>query len=218
MDTKLNSFGYDFEPSRYSPNWWYSRLKFLITSQPAGRYFDVKTLQIPTFDGRLYHQTHVTRHELSPDESFQVCLGEMKLESHRGEYLRAFSFGGSLHASVEGGDLVCEITSTAPFIKLQDDPDSIGEVFVDELQDFLAEKEAHLGGHEHELYARLAKIEPYDLFLSSLASLQKRSEGVPVNLRHDQYHKVVAQLHRVTKMVKEKDGWDGRAPTLDELL
>ena len=218
MDTKLSSIGYDFEPSKYSPGLGYSRLKIIITSQPAQRFFDVKALHVPTFDGKLYHHTRITRHELEPVESFQLCLGELRLVSHREEILRAFSFGGFLRAAVEMGDLFCDITSTAPILKLKDDPKLGGGVVVDELMEFLAEKQARMAGHEHELYSRLARVEPYSLFLSCLVSLQQRADSMPVHLRRDKYHKLVSQLHRAIKIVRECDGWDGHSPSLDDLL
>jgi hypothetical protein len=75
-----------------------------------------------------------------------------------------------------------------------------------------------LAGHEDELYSRLAKFEPYQLFLACLVSLQKHADSFPLNLRREKYHKFVSELHRATNIVKENDGWDGRSPGLDDLL
>jgi hypothetical protein len=218
MDANLASIGYEFGPSKYSPGLGYSRLKTVISGRPTQRYFDIKALHVPTFDGRFYHQTQVTRHEMAPKESFQVCLGQLSLETRQGEHIRVFSFGGLLHAEVRGDDLLCDLTSTAPIFKQQDAPGSIGNVIVEELIDLVAEKEAGLAGHEDELYRRLAEFEPYQIFLACLISLQKRADSVPVNLRRDQYHKAVSALHRAINVIKDSDGWDGKAPSLDDLL
>lgn len=218
MDEKLASLGYVFGPSRYSPALGYSGLRLIISGRPTRRFFDAKTLHIPTFDGRFYHTTQVTRHELEPKEAFQVCIGQLSLESFQGEAVRAFSFGGQLQAAVQQDDLVCELTSSAPIFKLQDAPGAVSEVVAEEIIDILAEKEARLAGHADELYSRLAKVDPHQLFLACLVSLQKHADSYPVNLRREQYYKLVSDLHRAISVVKTTDGWDGHSPDLDELL
>jgi len=140
------------------------------------------------------------------------------LETHRGEKLRAFSFGGNLQTKVEAGDLICEFTSTAPIFKLEANPISASGVIADEIMDLLAEKKAILGLKEEELYSRVAKVEPYPLFLSCMVSLQKRAEGIPTALRREGYRKVTANLKRAIQIIQDTDGWDGRSPSLEELL
>jgi hypothetical protein len=218
MNPKLTSIGYDLEPSRYSPALGYSRLRVLISGKPTQRFFDVKLLSIPTFDGRIFHQTQVTRHELEPTEIFQVCLGELRLETYQGETLQAFSFGGNLRASVEMGDLYCEFTSNAPIFKVEAGSISVSGVIADEIMDLLAEEESKLSGHEDELFSRLSKFEPYSLFLSCLVSLQNRADTIPIAQRREGYHKVVANLKHAIQKVRDTDGWDGHAPTLQDLL
>ncbi len=90
MDAKLASYGYEFEASKYSPGLGYSRLRLVISGRPTQRFFDVKTLHIPTFDGRFYHQTQVTRHELKPKEMFQMCIGQLSLEFISGRKIAGF--------------------------------------------------------------------------------------------------------------------------------
>jgi len=218
MDAKLASIGYEFEASKYSPGLGYSRLRIVISGRPTQRFFDVKSLHIPTFDGRFYHQTQVTRHELEPKETFQVCLGQLSLESFQGESLRAFTFGGLLQATVEEHDLHCELTSNAPIFKLQDAPGTVANVIVEEIMEMLAEKQAGLAGHKDELYARLAKFEPYQVFLACIVSLQKRADSYPVNLRREKYHKFVSELNKTIDIVQHTDGWDGRSPSLEDLI
>lgn len=218
MDAKLASYGYEFEASKYSPALGYSGLRLLISGRPTQRFFDVKTLHVPTFDGRFYHQTQVTRHELEPKEMFKVCIGQLSLETYQGDHLRAFSFGGLLQAAVEQDDLVCELNSSAPIFKLQDDPGMVGYVIVEEIMELLAEKQTGLARHEDELYSRLGKFEPYQLFLACIVSLEKHAESYPVNLRRENYHKLVSALHRAINIVKETDGWDGRSPSIEDLL
>ena len=218
MDAKLNSIGYDFEPSRYSPDLGYSRIRVVISGVPTRRFFDVKLLSMPTFDGRFLRHTQVTRHELKPNETFQACLGELRLETFQGETLRVFSFGGNLQATVEMDDLYCEFTSNAPILKVQEDPDSVSGVIADEIMDFLAEIESKLVGHEDELYSRLSKFDPTSLFLSCMVSLQKRTDSVPMAVRRERYHKISANIKRAIQIVRDTDGWDGHTPTLEELL
>jgi hypothetical protein len=218
MDAKLNSIGYIFEPTKYSPALGFSLLKIVISGQPTQRFFDVKLLHIPTFDGRFLHQTQISRHELEPKETFQVCLGELRMETYQGESLIAFSLGGMLQVSVEMGDLYCEFSSNAPILKVGEDPDSVSGVIADEIMDLLAENESNLAGHEDELYARLSKFDPYTIFLACLVSLQKRADSTPLAVRRERFHKVSANIKRAIQTVIDTDGWDGHSPSLEELL
>jgi len=218
MNANLHTTGYRFDPSKYSPPLGYSRLEVLLSGKPSQRYFDVKTLRLPTFDGRYFHQAQVTRHELSPVENLRICLGPLSLEPTTGEALRAFSFGGVLQTRVEEGDLVCELTSSAPIFKLRGDPKITGGLIAEELMDLLAEKQARLAGHEDELYSRLARIDPYQAFLASMVSLQKRLAEVPASMRREKFRKVSTEIQKAMHIVQQTDGWDGKSPGLDDLL
>jgi hypothetical protein len=218
MDAELNSIGYIFKPSKYSPALGYSRLKTVISGKPTQRFFDVKLMQISTFDGLSFHQTKITRHELEPSETFQVCLGEWRLETYQGESLLGFSLGGNLRVAVEMGDLYCDFTSNAPIFMEQDDPDSVSGVIADEIEDLVAENESKLAGHEDELYARLSHFDPYQVFLSCLVSLKKRADSVPLEVRRERFHKVSASINRAIQIVRDTDGWDGNSSSLEELL
>jgi hypothetical protein len=219
MNAQLASLGYELGNSKYSPALGYTGLRVLISGRPTQRLFDVRLLCLPTFDGRFLHQKQITRHELEPNETLQACLGELRLETHRGENLRAFSFGGSLRASVEMDDLYCEFASTAPIFTMQSDPGSLGGgLLADEITDLLAEKKIKLAGHEDELFSRLSKFEPYPIFLACLVSLQKRLDSVPIASRHERYRKVSANLKRAVQIIHDADGWDGHSPSLEDLL
>ena len=219
MDARLTTLGYEFEPSKYSPGLGFSGLKVVISGKPTQRFFDVKTLHVPTFDGRFYHQTQVTRHELETQETFQVCLGELSLESFRGDHLRAFTFGGVLHVTLEKGDLYCEFTTNAPIFKMQEEPGSPGGgLLADEILDLLAEQQVKLADHKDEMYSRFAKFDSYQIFLASLVSLQKRFDAVPMNMRRDRFQMLSSNLNRVIHTVRAKDGWDGKTPGLEDLL
>ena len=218
MDARLSSIGYEFETSKYSPDFGYSRLRAIITDNSNQRFFNIKFFHVPTFDGRSYHQTHISRHELAPVESFQVCMGELSLETFQGESILAFSFGGNLHTNVQMDELYCEFTSNAQIFMMEAESQSVSGVIADEIEDLLAENETTLAGHENELYQRLSKYDAYAIFLSSLVSLKKRADGVPLAVRRERYNLVSANIHRAIQIVREKDGWDGNSPSLEELL
>lgn len=218
MDNKLHSFGYEFEPSKYSPPLGYSGLRTIISSQQTERYFDVKVLHVPTFDGRLYHQTQISRHEFSPVETFQVCLGELRLESYQGESLWIFSYGGLLRTTIEKDDLICELTSDAPLFEIKDDPGAVDRDIADEIMEMLALEKPKLGLHQDELYSRLASFSPHQVFLACLVSLQNRVDSVPTNIRRERYYHVAHELRKAFTTIKDTDGWDGHSPDLAELL
>ncbi len=49
MNSRLASLGYELGPSKYSPALGYTGLSVLISGHPTERFFDVKTLHIPTY-------------------------------------------------------------------------------------------------------------------------------------------------------------------------
>lgn len=219
MDARLSTLGYVLEPSRYNPALGYSGLQVLISGKPTERFFDCKSLNIPTFDGRFYHQTKVTRHELGVEEKFQVSLGELSLESYRGEHLRMYSFGGELRAAIEAGELFCEYTTSAPIFKMQNEPGTLGGgLMADEISDILAELEVGLPGHKDELFSRLSHHEPYQVFLASLISIQQRLSAIPSNLRRENFQSASSGLNHTIQVVRNTDGWDGKSPGLKDLL
>ncbi len=218
MDAQLSSVGYFFEPSKYAPGIGYCRLDALISDKPTQRFFDVKSMRIPMFDGRFFNHLNVTRHGLDTLASIAVCIGEIILVSHQGEHLRAFTFGGSLKPSIENGELCCQLSSSAPLFKLQADPGSLSAVIADEIVDLIAEKGKKIAGSDDNIYARLSKVEPYALFLASIVSLQQRAESIPVAHRREGYHKATTNLKRVIQTLHDTDGWDGTSPSLEDLL
>jgi hypothetical protein len=218
MDKQILTLGYELVPTKYLPQLGYSRLRTIISGHPSQRYFDVKQVSLPTFDGRNYHQTRITRHELASKETFQVCLGRLSLANYQGEELHGFSFGGAVQTAVVAEGLYCDFTSNAPIFMLQDNPVTVSGVLVDEIIDLLAEKEARLARHEDELYSRLSKFEPYTVFLACLVTLRKRLESLPAQLRGENFRKTNSVVQKVIRIVQSTDGWDGHADTLDDLL
>ena len=141
MDAKLTSIGYEFEPSRYSPGLGYSRLRVVISGKPTQRFFDVKLLRIPTFDGRFLRQTQVTRHELEPNETFQVCLGELRLETLPGRTPAGFLLWRQ-PAAQQSTWVIC-IASLHPmpqFLRCKMTLVRRAGLIADEIMDLLAEK------------------------------------------------------------------------------
>jgi hypothetical protein len=173
---------------------------------------------VPTFNGRYFRHEQIGRHDVEPNETFRVCLGEIKMEAYNGETMRFFSFGGSLQVTVEVGDLCCAYTSSAPIFKLDDESTSPGVVIADEIMDLLAENEVKLAHHEDDLYLHLVKFEPYQLFLACMVSLQKRIEDIPIARRREGYHKVAANVKHAVQIVHDTDGWDGQSSSLENLL
>ena len=124
-----------------------------------------------------------------------------------------------MHAKIEKGELFCEFTTKAPIFKLKDEPGTVGGgLIADEITDLLAEQEVKLAGHKDELYSRLAKVDPYQVFLACLVTLQGRLATVPLNMRRERYQKVASNLKRAIQIVQAGDGWDGKSPGLEELL
>jgi len=218
MDAQLLTLGYQLGPSKYTPRIGYSWLRAVISGRPTQRFFDVKSLHLPTYDGRYFHQTQISRHELSPKEAFQVCLGRWSLVNYQGEELHGFSFGGGLQTAIVDNDLYCDFTSSAPILILQDGPGSVSGPLIDEVVDLLAEIKPKLAGHDDEFYSRLSKFEPYAVFLSCLFTLKKRFASVPTHLRNEKFRKANTQIEKAIQIVQNTDGWDGRSPTLEELL
>jgi tRNA 2-selenouridine synthase SelU len=91
-------------------------------------------------------------------------------------------------------------------------------VIADEILDLIAEKQAALVGHEDELYSRLDRFDPYQVFSACIISLQKRVDSIPANQRRERYQKLASRLKQAIQTVRDTDGWDGHSPSLEDLL
>lgn len=129
-----------------------------------------------------------------------------------------FSYGGLLRTKIEKDDLVCELTSNVPLFEIKDDSGAVERVIPDEIMEMLALEEPKLGIHQDELYSRLARFSPYQVFLACLVSLQNRVDSFPTNIRRERYYHVAHELNKVIKTIKDNEGWDGHSPDLAELL
>ena len=210
-------FGYRFSPSKYSPPIGYSGLEIWISTHDRGGYFDVKYLDLPTYEGSLFRLRQISRHG-EESSALHVCPGEIKLLSHKGDEIHGFTFGGTLSLSTENDYRKCVLNSTAPILRFGDDPTSAGAILVDEIIDLISEAEVKWGSKEGQFYEKMANLPPYDVFLGSLISLQAQADSVPSSLRTEKYRKVVSTLKKCIQTVKQVDGWDGTAQSLSELL
>ena len=222
MDQKPPDLGYEFEPSRDGECVGYASLRVVLSASPSGRFFDARTLHLLTFDGRSVHPTKIVSSDLIPPGTRQVCLGQLTVDSYRGEVLHVISFGGELRTHQAGTELLAEVSSSAPLLRLPDKEqgDHLGtcRLFVEEVLALLAEAGTQLPGRHEDLCARLAGRDPYQVFLSCLVSLERRMERLPDYQQPESYQQAHQELHRAIHAVREADGWDGRAPGLDELL
>jgi len=204
-------------PSKYSSAIGYSELEAQISAQPTGRFFDIQYFTLPVFEGEALRQFRISRHSTVPDNT-RISLGRITMQTHHSEVLHTFSFGGRLHTTLAGDFLHCHLESPAPILKVQDEFEDTGSILVDEILDALAENQARCQINETELYHRLSRYEPYELFLSSLVTIQARIDATPAHAHTEEYRKLASALRHTIQTVIEIDHWTGTAKSLEEII
>jgi hypothetical protein len=153
-----------------------------------------------------------------PDE-MRVCAGSFWLAEPDGDPHEGFSFGGQLKIRNQESFTVCSLSSPAPIFNLRGDPDAAGELLVDEFQALLAKRSASYGEDDSAFGARLENVDPFTLFIASVAALKAEIELLPSSVRsHGGYRQQLTALNQAIETLEAAGEWPGRVPTLEELI
>jgi hypothetical protein len=165
--------GLTYYPSRYDPPLGHAGFEARLSDAPRGRYFDVRRVVFPVEQGGALRRQTV-EHPYRAVNPLHFIAGRIRLEAHNGDQLEIMTFGGEAAFAAETDLTVCRATSPAPFLPLDDNPESPFVLLVGELETALAQSRAGWGRDEYRHLDRLGEMAPMAVFVASMRTLEER--------------------------------------------
>lgn len=213
--------GYLFYPSPYRPAIGHSKLDVFLRSAPTGRVFDTAGLHLRVLDPGLETPATlaVVHNPELPERHHRVAAGRFWLFDFRGHALEGFSFGGKLMAVRQEERTFCSFESNAPIFELDPDSFDVERVFVDTLEAVAGVLRAEWrDGNDAEWLANLVTVDPFSLFVSSLASVQSYLDSSPSNGDEGvDLARLRAWVRRAVHSLRGAGEWPEHPPTLAEM-
>ncbi|MCS6849211.1 MAG: hypothetical protein RMN52_16020 [Anaerolineae bacterium] len=209
-----DELGYYLHPAAHPGDPGYPRLDVNLFAAPTHRHYDTRVLHLPVAHFGSVRQMDI-RHPWHVAH-YRVCAGRITLRDFVDKPVVFFSFGGNAVVEVLADHTHCTITSDAPILHLIEEEDP-ATVLSEEFEALLARRRGAWAGRQDQYESRLAKVEPFTLYLACLNALHRTlDEGAHSaddgraalrRILHDAIHAVEASGRRAEL-----------APTLEQLL
>lgn len=177
--------GYLFHPPDNPQALGHPMLEVNLYHSPTGKHYDPRQITLPILDAVAGVQNQELFHPVEVGDR-QVASGKISLLDFKDKEVEAFTFGGRLLCSNFADHSLCKLVSPAPIFNISAYEEGEAEL-VTEYEAELAILRARWGGEDFSLDARLAAIEPEELFLSLSASIEARLRQIPASSQTDQY-------------------------------
>lgn len=147
------------------------QLDVVMQTEPSGQHFDPTSLQITAVvNGYTQHLTF--HHPIRNSITQRLAAGRILLNDRIMKTVEGFAFGGELHGRQQNGSSLFEIRSDAPILAIASLNSPI-TLFVSEVEVLLGRYKAQLNqAHGLAFEARLAQIEPVDLYAACVRAIQ----------------------------------------------
>lgn len=213
--------GYTFYPDADAFAIGYPRVDICLSGEPVERYFDAHEACFPVAGGSGLTELHITHPwvNLGVSGPQRVCAGRFHLYEMDGDPHYGFTLGGTLEVHVEEHLTRCTLSSSAPIINLQDDPDSPGVLLANEFEALLAKRHAAWGLDDDGYARRLENLEPARLFAACLRYLEEDLHSLPVRVRgQPRYQTLGRALRAAEQALENSQRRTGPALRLEEIL
>jgi hypothetical protein len=162
-----------YYPSRYDPQLGHAGFEARLTDAPGERYFDACRVVFPMEqDGAL--RRLAVEHPYRLAGPLHFVSGRIRLDAHDGDHVEVLTFGGEAVFTEEEGQTVGRVTSPAPFLPLDDDPESPFVLIEAELEAAIARLRAGWGNKEYEHLDRIGHVNPMTFFVAAIHTLEER--------------------------------------------
>ena len=212
----LEQHGYYYHPHYYSFPLGHPQLDFDLLPQPGGRSFNLKLAHIRIWEHENFSPKTLS-HLVRQPGKLQVFPGRFWLEAFDGQAIYGFCFGGELQIIHFPDFTRFHLTSPAPIGNLSDKPESPQVMIINELATMVARERAGMQNDDF-LAHKLANVDPFQLFVASLAALDARAKKLAATVKTQQYRQMAGQVGKAIQAVKEAGAWPDSVPTLDEML
>jgi len=211
----LEQQGFYFHPHRYLLSMGHPQLDFDLLSQPNNRSANLKLAHFLIWENGSLRKEALD-HPVQQADKLQVLPGRFSLQTFDEQTINGFCFGGELQLDHFPDFTRCHLTSPAPIGNLNDTTESPQAVLFGELLSLLAME--RVGIDDEAEIRNLAEVEPFQLFVASLAALDARAKKLLAAARTAQYQQLASMVAHAIAAVKEAGEWPNPAPTLEELL
>lgn len=209
--------GLTYFPSPYTPPLGYSGLAIRLTDAPGNRFFDARRATFPVEEGGVLRRATV-EHPYRLAEELRFVPGRVHLEAFDGDQIEIVTFGGLASITVADEATLCRVTSTAPFLPLDEGVESPFVVMESELEALLAQSRAAWGRDEYRHLDRLSQIDPLTFFVASVRTVEERLarlvhvEGDPATRR------ALHQTREMRQALERAGDWPPAVEDLPDLL
>ena len=209
--------GLIYYPSPYNPPLGHAGFEVRLSDTPGDRYFDAHRALFPVEHGGALRRLAV-EHPYRLGEELRFTSGRIRLEAHRGDVEEIVTFGGHAVVNVEGGETVCRVTSSAPFLPLAEGRETPFVLLAGELEVIMAESRAGWGRDESSHLDRLGEVEPMTLFVASLMTLEERLGRLAHVERDDETRQALHLVREMRHRLERAGQWPSSAAGLSEIL
>jgi hypothetical protein len=218
-DSHLEYPGYNYLPSADLPGLGYGALKIFISAQPLERFFDAHRAIFPIAGGGVIRKIVVNHPWISEGapNPCHICAGRFYLYERDGDEHTGFSLGGELDISQDENWVVCRLISPAPIFDLSELPHTEETWLAEKFEGLLARRWASYGDDDNQFASRLESVDPFNLLIACLATLQKEFHEMPAASRsavQEQYHRV----GHLIQLLNANGKWPSVQPVLEVLL
>jgi len=213
--------GYYFYPSKYSPALGHPRVDIYLLSEPSHKFFDTHKAIFPVAESDGFRElaiTHPWEDWMGP-EAERVCAGRFQMIDSDGITRYGFSLGGELKILNQEANTLCTLTSSAPIFNLmRDDPQSVGDILVNEIEVLFAQRMATWGTDEAGFAKRMSEVEPFTLFLAALLGLEKEIQEMPLEVKEHGYQLASNIVKETIHTIKQAGEWPLTVPAISDLI
>jgi hypothetical protein len=204
--------------SHYWPPIGVDRADLYLTSTPSCRLLDAASVRFQSAANDVLQYFTVT-HSGALRGNRPICAGLYCIYAHnRVHYWEGVTFGGMISVTAHYSYTHVALTSPAPIFVLMGNGDPIQHLLFDELMAAVARHRAKAHESDSEYARRLAKADPYALFLASLGTLHTMARHGPPSMVGANHIEVQRAVQRMIDAVRKQDGWPAHVPQLEDLL
>lgn len=213
----LVRFGYFYFPSKYRPPLGHASLDVFLSGPRTDWFFDTQAATFTVTDGDTVWHESIVHPWIKAQRNLQVLFGRFYLIAHNGEMVDGCSLGGSLEIVDHGTYTSCHLASPAPVFDMENASGLI-ILLEPEIEAEIARLRAEWTGSDAEFDRRLASLEPFTLFVSSLDFLDSYLHSQPQATTDDLVLTERSAVHRAIHTLQDAGEWPKDIPTLRDLI
>ncbi len=204
--------------SHYWPPIGVDRVDLYLTSTASHRLLDAASARFQSAANEMLQYFTVSHGGVLRGDK-PICAGLYTIYAHnRVHFWEGLTFGGTISTTAHYAYTHVALTSPAPIFVLMGNGDPIQHLLFDELMAAVARHRAEVHESDSEYARRLAKADPYELFLASLGKLHTMARHGPPSMAGDRHLEVQRAVQRMIDAVRKLDGWPAHVPQLEDLL